>query len=187
MMTSEPIKSPSSSVATANNVLLVVDAESLLAKYPTPSLEAENPTTISDGFIVVINGVHAAQSIKNDSQLTLTASNGKTFHIRGRTVSLIAEHSVVFYDMAVGDTQALSPPKLVVHAGLTVPAPDATNPTQPGSHQADDHYWECSQLSPGVADCELSFMLVDKSCEVVGYFSWKVEAKLSAWTDLIKN
>ncbi|MGE8146838.1 AidA/PixA family protein [Pseudomonas frederiksbergensis] len=179
-MTSEPIKSPSSSVATANNVLLVVDAESLLEKYPTPSLEAENPTTISDGFIFVASGTPPEETAKNDSKLTLTASNGKTFHIRGRTVSLIAEHSVVFYDMAVGDTNVLSPPKLQINSGLTVPAPDPKNPTQPGSHQADDHYWECTHLNPGVAACELSFMLVNQNCEVKGYFSWEVEVKLSA-------
>ncbi|MFJ7793240.1 AidA/PixA family protein [Pseudomonas sp. NPDC096950] len=176
-MTSEPIKSPSSSVAAANNVLLVVDAESLLAKYPTPSLEAENPTTISDGFIFVASGI---DNVKNDSKLTLTTNNGKTLHIRGRTVSLIAEHSVVFYDMTVGDSQVLSPPTLQVNSDLTVPAPDPENPTQPGSHQADDHYWECAHLSPGVAACELSFMLVNQSCEVVGYFSWEVEVTLSA-------
>jgi hypothetical protein len=180
MMTSEPIKSPSSSVATANSVLLVVDAESLLAKYPTPSLESEKPTTISAGFIFVASGAHAEQSIKNDSKLILTPNNGITFQIRGRTVSLIAEHSVVFYDMAIGDAQVLSPPKLVVHTGLTVPAPDPANPTQPGKHQADDHYWECSQLTPGMAACELRFMLVNQSCEVMGYFSWAVEVKLSA-------
>jgi hypothetical protein len=180
MMTSEPIKPPSSNVATANNVLLVVDAESLLAKYPAPSLEAENPTTISDGFIFAASGEHAAQSIKNDSKLTFTTGNGTTFHIRGRTVSLLAEHSVVFYDMTVGDAQVLSPPTLVVHAGLIVPAPDPTNPTQPGSHPADDHYWECSQLASGVAACELSFMLVNPRCEVVGYFNWEVEVTLSA-------
>ncbi|WP_213937597.1 AidA/PixA family protein [Pseudomonas sp. dw_612] len=176
-MTSEPIKSPSSSVAAANNVLLVVDAESLLAKYPTPSLEAENPTTISDGFIFVASGI---DNVKNDSKLTLATHNGKTFHIRGRTVSLIAEHSVVFYDMSVGDSQVLSPPKLQVNSDLTVPAPDPENPTQPGSHQADDHYWECTHLKPGVAACELSFMLVNQRCEVVGCFGWEVEVTLSA-------
>ncbi|RON57134.1 AidA/PixA family protein [Pseudomonas frederiksbergensis] len=179
-MTSEPIKSPSSSVAAANNVLLIVDAESLLEKYPTPSMEAEKPTTISDGFIFVASGSSSEKNAKNDSKLTLTASNGKTFHIRGRTVSLIAEHSVVFYDMAVGDTKVLSPPKLQVSSDLTVPAPNPENPTQPGSHQADDHYWECTHLTPGVAACELSFMLVNQNCEVVGYFRWEVEVKLSA-------
>ncbi|UWF50696.1 inclusion body family protein [Pseudomonas sp. N3-W] len=175
-MTSEPIKSPSSEVTSANNVLLIVDAESLLSHYPTPSLEAENPTSIDAGFIFVAG----ENSVKNDSKLTLAARNGKTFHLRGRTVSLIAEHSVVFYDLAVGDAGVLSPPKLLVHTDLTVPAPDPANPDQPASHKADDYYWECSQLIPGVAACELSFMLVNQSCEVVGYFGWAVEVKLGA-------
>lgn len=74
--------------------------------------------------------------------------------IRGRTVSLLAEHSVVFHNISVGDTGILSPPKLVVHSEQTVPAPAPANPTQSGSHKADDHYWECSQLTPGVAACE---------------------------------
>jgi hypothetical protein len=43
MMTSEPITSPSTSIAPANNVLLIVDAESLLSRYPQPSLEPQKP------------------------------------------------------------------------------------------------------------------------------------------------
>ena len=178
-MTSEPIKSPSSSVATANNVLLIVDAESLLLRYPNPSLEADNPTPISDGFVFSINGSPESQSTTNDSIITLTAGSDATFHIRGRTVSLLAEHSVVFYEMSVGDAGVLSAPELVVRGDLTVPAPDTENPTEPGTHQADDHYWACTRLAAGVEACELHFMLVDKNCEALGYFSWAVEVKLS--------
>ncbi|MGW8465179.1 AidA/PixA family protein [Pseudomonas sp. CLCA07] len=174
-MTSEPIKSPSSSVATANNVLLIVDAESLLSRYPQPSLKPQLPTVIEDGFIFFIGGM---QSTNNDSNMTLNADNGTTFHIRGRTVSLLAEHSVVFYEMSVGDAGVLSAPKLVVHGNLTVPAPDPANPTEPGNHVADDHYWECTRLSSGVEACELNFMLINKSCEALGYFSWAVDVKL---------
>lgn len=178
-MTSEPIKSPSSSVATANNVLLVVDAESLLSKYPTPSLDAENPTPIADGFVFVINGSTTPQSTKNDSSITLTIGIGSTSHIRSRTVSLLAEHSVVFYEMSVGDAGVLSTPELVVKEKLSVPAPDPENPIEPGSHTADDHYWQCTQLAAGVEVCELNFMLIDKSCEALGYFRWAVEVKVT--------
>ncbi|WP_460148325.1 AidA/PixA family protein [Pseudomonas sp. S2_A02] len=178
-MTSEPINSPSASVVTANNVLLIVDAESLLSRYPQPSLEPQKPTVIEDGFIFAISDTMTTQNAKSDSKITLTANNGKVFHIRGRTVSLLAEHSVVFHNISVSDTGILSPPKLVVHDEQTVPAPDPANPTQPGSHKADDHYWECSQLTPGVATCELSFMLINPRCEALGYFSWKTEVMLS--------
>ncbi len=175
-MTSEPIKSPSSSVATSNNVLLIVDAESLLSRYPEPSLMPQLPTVIEDGFIFAIGGL---KSTINDSNVTLKADNGTTFHIRARTVSLLAEHSVVFYEMSVGDAGVLSAPKLVVHGNLTVPAPDPANPTEPGNHVADDHYWECTRLSSGVETCELNFMLINKSCEALGYFSWAVEITLT--------
>jgi hypothetical protein len=178
MMTSEPIASPSTSIAPANNVLLIVDAESLLSRYPQPSLEPETPTRIEEGFIFAISGTQTPQSTTNDRLMTFLASNGKDFHIRGRTVSLLAEHSVVFYEMSVGNAGVLSPPELVVHANLTVPAPDPENPTQPGSHTADDHYWHCTQLAAGVAACELQFMLINKNCEALGYFSWSVDVKL---------
>lgn len=177
-MTSEPMTSPSTTIAPANNVLLIVDAESLLSRYPQPSLEPQNPTEITQGFIFAISGTDATQSTTNDSLLTLTARNGKNFHIRGRTVSLLAEHSVVFYEMSVGNAGVLSPPEWVVHSNLTVPAPDPANPTQPGSHTADDHYWHCTQLSAGVETCVLNFMLINKSCEALGYFSWAVNVKL---------
>jgi hypothetical protein len=179
MMTSEPITSPSASVVRASSVLLIVDAESLLSRYPQPSLEAQKPTVIEDGFIFVASGTTTIQNVKNDSKITLTA-NDKVFHLRSRTVSLLAEHSVVFHNISVGAPPVLSPPKLVIHSDQTVPAPDPANPTQPGSHQADDHYWECSQLTPGVVACELNFMLINQRCEVLGYFSWKTEVALSA-------
>ena len=179
-MTSEPITSPSASVVTANNVLLIVDAESLLSRYPQPSLESQNPTVIEDAFIFPVSSSTTTQNAENDSKITLIASNGKVFHIRGRTVSLLAEHTVVFHNLTVDDAGVLSPPKLIVHSDQTVPAPDPVNPIQPGSHSADDHYWECSQLSTGVTVCELSFMLINQRCEAVGYFSWKTEVTLSA-------
>lgn len=175
-MTSEPIKSPSSSVATANNVLLIVDAESLLSRYPQPSLKPQLPTVIEDGFIFAVGGL---QSTTNDRNMTLSVDNGATLHIRGRTVSLLAEHSVVFYEMSVGDAGVLSAPKLVVHGNLAVPAPDPANPTEPRRHQADDHYWECTRLSSGVEGCELNFMLINTSCEALGYFSWAIEITLT--------
>lgn len=178
-MTSEPIKSPASSIAPANNVLLIVDAESLLSRYPQPSLEPQNPTAIEKGFIFAVSGTQTTKSVTSDSTLKLFALNGKNFHLRGRTVSLLAEHSVVFYEVSVGDAGVLSPPELVVHGNLTVPAPDPANPTQPGSHTADDHYWHFTQLASGVEACVLNFMLIDKNCEALGYFSWAVEVKLT--------
>lgn len=179
-MSTDPLVPPSENTEPANHVLLIVDAETLLSRYPQPSLQADSPTPIDDGFIFAAGGTQTKKSVKNDSLITLTTNNGNTFHIRGRTVGLQAEHSVVFYDMAVGDAGVLSPPQLIVHSGLTLPAPAPENPIQPVSQKADDHYWQCQQLAPGVEKCELSFMVVNTSCEALGYFRWVVEVELAS-------
>lgn len=177
-MTSEPIPSPSSTITDAHNVLLIVDAESVLARYPDPSLDAAAPTSITDGFIFFAIGNRSKEIAINDSIITIPVEIGRDLHVRGRSVSLIAEHSVVVYRMTVADSGVLAEPTLQIHTDLTVPAPNPDDPTTPGSRKADDHFWTCTPKKPGEVQCELSFMLVNQQCEVVGYFHWKVDVEL---------
>ena len=179
-MTSEPIPSPSTAVNNAHNVLLIIDAESVLARYPTPSTDASKPTLMTDGLVFFVTGNSSKEIAINDSNITLPVDIGRGIHFRGRSVSLIAEHSVVLYGMTVANNTILTAPTLEVHPGLTVPAPDPANPTKPGSHKADDHYWSCTPKAPGIAECGLSFMLVNQQCEAVGYFHWQVRFEVTS-------
>lgn len=178
-MTSEPIPSPSSAITDAHNVLLIVDAESVLKRYPNPSLDAAAPTSITDGFIFFAIGNNPKEIVINDSKPIIHSEIGRDLHLRGRSVSLIAEHSVVVYRMKVADSGVLSEPDLQIHTDLTVPAPNPDDPTTPGSRQADDHFWTCTPKKPGDVQCELSFMLVNQQCEVVGYFHWTLGLKIT--------
>ncbi|WP_426205590.1 AidA/PixA family protein [Pseudomonas sp. TWP3-1] len=177
-MTSQPIPSPSSAVTNAQNVLLVIDAESVLTGYPDPSADAANPTSITDEFIFIITAANSKKIATNDSNVTLTVEIDRDLHFRSRSISLIAEHSVAVYNMTTDDSAVLSEPKLEVHQDLTVPAPDHTNPTVPASHRADDHFWVCTPKTFGTAQCALNFMLVNQQCEAVGYFRCQVAVEL---------
>jgi len=179
-MSTDTSANPSSTTEQATNVLLIIDAETLLTRYPKPSLDPQKPTVIEDGFIFTFGASLGTTPTSKSPCLELPASSTKTFHIRGRTVGLHAEHSVVFYNLTVGDAGVFSKPHLVVHNDQTLPAPNPESPTEPLPVKADDHYWHCQQLSTGVEQCELSFMLVNSSCEVLGYFSWTVGVKLSS-------
>ncbi|MFJ2712451.1 AidA/PixA family protein [Pseudomonas sp. NPDC087346] len=174
-MTSAPVPSPSSGDTSAHNILLIIDAESLLTHYPSPSQDAAKPTGISDGFIFFAAGNTSKEIVINDSKITLPVDIGQLIHLRGRTVSLITDHSAVIYGMTVDNSGILSNPALEVHTGLTVPAPNPQSPTEPSSHKADDHFWACTTKKPGTVKCELSFMLVNQQCEAVGYFHWTTE------------
>ena len=179
-MTSEPNTSPSFTVASAQNVLLIVDAESLLAHYPTPSQDPANPTEIADGFIFSVTGNKSNKIVTNDSTTKINAVMGHDIHFRVRSVSLIAEHSVVAYRMTADDSSVLTTPQLEVHTGLTVPAPNPESASEPGSRKTDDHFWTCTPEAPGTAQCELGFMLVNQQCEVAGYFEWQVGVELTS-------
>lgn len=179
-MTSEPITSPSSTVDSAQNVLLIVDAESLLAHYPTPSQDPANPTDIADGFIFFATGNNSKEIVTNDSATKVLVVMDRDVHFRVRSVSLIAEHSVVACRMTVDDSSVLTVPKLEIHTGLTVPAPNPESPAVPGSRKADDHFWACTPKTPGTAQCGLMFMLVNQQCEVAGYFQWQVGVELTS-------
>ncbi|MBV4475053.1 AidA/PixA family protein [Pseudomonas botevensis] len=178
-MTSEPIPPPSPDDTNAHNVLLVVDAESLLSRYPEPSLDAENPTSISDGFILFVVGDIPKEIVTNDSKIRLPGTMGRDIHFRGRTVSLIAEHSVVIYGMTVDTDTVLSAPHLEVHPDLTIPAPQPDAPSEPGNQKAHDHYWASTPKAPGKVEFELCLMLVNQRCEAAGYFKWVVEVEVA--------
>lgn len=179
-MTSEPITSPSSTVDSAQNVLLIVDAESLLAHYPAPGLDPATPTDIADGFIFLATGNNSTEIVTNDSNTKVLVVMGRDVHFRVRSVSLIAEHSVVAYRLTVDNSSVLSAPQLQVHTGLTVPAPNPESPSLPGSHKADDHFWTCTPKTPGAAQCALGFMLVNQQCEVAGFFQWEVGIEIAS-------
>ncbi|MHA3737610.1 AidA/PixA family protein [Pseudomonas sp. Eth.TT006] len=176
-MTSEPIPTHTTN---AQNVLLIVDAESLLSHYPTPSQDPANPTSITDGFIFFVSDNNSDKIVTNDSHTKILVRIGRDINFRARSVSLIAEHSVVTYRMTVDNSGLLSVPQLQVHTELTVPAPNPEMPSVPGTRKADDHFWTSTPATPGTARCELGFMLVNQQCEVAGFFQWQAEVELTS-------
>ncbi|MGY4815644.1 AidA/PixA family protein [Pseudomonas chlororaphis subsp. piscium] len=170
------------SASGAAHLLLIVDAETLLSRYPQPSQDPDDPTAIDQGFMFTLGGAHLPNGSDTDDALNLIASIGQVFHLRGRTIALRAEHSVLIYKIAIGGAEVLSQPELLVKPDQDIPALDLENPDQPICHQADDHFWRVTHLKPGVETCEISFMLVDTQCQVLGYFKREIEVTLTEQT-----
>jgi nematocidal protein AidA len=161
-----------SSETTIVHVSLIIDAETLLSRYPQASQDPDAPTLVDEGFIFILDSPLLSDS-KSTSRV-LRISLGQATHLRCRTIALRAEHSAVIYGLEVDNAQVLPAPDLVINADQTVPSIDLENLTQPVAQQADDHFWRCQPLTQGKANGELRFMLVNSRCEAVGYFSWAV-------------
>lgn len=170
-MSTEP-DAISSETATAH-VSLIIDAETLLSRYPQASQDPDAPTPVDEGFIFVLGSALLSHTTIDSTVLPI--SLGQTTHLRSRTIALRAEHSVVIYGFTVETGAVLPAPDLVVSTDQSVPAIDIENLTHPILQQADDHFWRCQPLSQGKEKSELRFMLVNSRCEAVGYFSWAVE------------
>ncbi|OPA83642.1 hypothetical protein BFW87_30640 [Pseudomonas fluorescens] len=164
----------SSETATAH-ALLIVDAETLLSRYPQPSQDPDKPTRIDKGLAFILDGAHFPAA-KTDNHV-LQVSLGQPLCLRTRTIALRAEHSIVVYSFTSSDTGVLPAPELTVKSDQPVPAIDTENLTQPILLQAPDHFWLFQPTGQGKEQCELSFMLVNTQCEAVGYFSWGIEVR----------
>ena len=80
-MTSEPIPSPSSAATHAHNILLIVDAESMLKRHPDSSLDPAAPTGIADGLVFFAAGNNSKEIVINDSKVTLPVDIGRIVHL----------------------------------------------------------------------------------------------------------
>ncbi|MDN7183359.1 inclusion body family protein [Caballeronia sp. SEWSISQ10-4 2] len=157
------------------DVLVIVDAATLLSRYPGVGLSADTPTSIDGELIYVMAAGHVELLGRNDSHLDLIVPVGDDIHVRGNALALSGEHGVLFYDITLLDTDIVSAFRLDQVHGLTVPIPRADNLLQPDNQSVDDHFWRTQVLAHGTAACDLYFMVLDRGCTILGYFRWNLQ------------
>lgn len=167
-----------SSVPQPVSLLVILDSESLLARYPEPSQSANNPTIVDSQLIYGLCARAPKLIAQNKGNLQLNMTSGETLHLRGQTLALRAEQSLLFYAVSSSTGGVLSMAKLVLHDNLSRPSQNPNDLLQPISQNASDYYWELQVQGSGVEHCQLDFMLVDQSCSVLGYFRWDCEVEI---------
>ncbi|WP_176060569.1 AidA/PixA family protein [Paraburkholderia sp. BCC1876] len=156
-----------------DDVLVIVDAATLLAAHPDASLDADAPTPIDGRHVYVMNAGDAQQIGRNDSRIAARLSAGDELHLRESAMSLRAEESVVFYRFALADEGVITPLEAVAHhATLSVPNPDDL--LQPKTQQIGGHYWRSEVLATGSTTCAADFIVVGNDEKVRGYFRWEI-------------
>ncbi|MDA9398641.1 AidA/PixA family protein [Bradyrhizobium sp. CCBAU 45389] len=160
-------------------VLIIVDAETLLSRYPNVSLSPDAPVRVDSEHLYVLAARDGGPLGSNDGHLDLAVRPGVHLRIRGNALALRGEHIVVFYGIAQEHADVLSPFELVQRRALTVATPNFENLLQPGNQSIDDHFWQSQVLADGVAACDLNFMVLNKACLVLGYFRWRLQINIS--------
>ncbi len=154
------------------DLLLCVDAETLLAKHPHASQDSQTPTLLEGAFVYAIGPQREGLTEHHGELVEIAASMGQTIRVRTVALALRAEQTVVMYRFEIEDSHCLTPPALAVQQGLLMTASSADCPEQMHSVSADDYFWRTKVISEGDTRCTLDVMLVDPACKTSGYFRW---------------
>ncbi|PQV54060.1 AidA/PixA family protein [Paraburkholderia sp. BL21I4N1] len=162
-----------------DDVLVIVDAATLLAAHPDASLDADAPTPIGGQHVYVMNAGDAQQIGRNDSRIVVKLSAGDELHLRESALSLRAEESVVFYRFALADGSVMSSLEVVAdHATLSVPNPQDL--LQPKTQKTGGHFWRGEVLTAGSTTCEADFVVLGSDEKIKGYFRWKISIDIES-------
>lgn len=161
------------------DVLVIVDAVTLLSAYPDASRDPDAPTVIDGRHLYVVSPGDAAQLGHNDSRLFAGLSPGDQLRLRETALALRAEVGVLFVRFGLKDTGIVTPFELEVRDAAT-PVPDADDLLHPPCRPMKDHYWRSDVLAAGATACTADFAVFDRDGAVSGYFRWETSIGIGA-------
>jgi nematocidal protein AidA len=177
----------------AVDVLIVVDAETLLLDFPTPTdpskLDPDKPTQIwtsdpkvLDKYISMFvrqKNIGSTTQVKGSAQLDVIANQNDIIQWRETTFSQNAAYSAILYrylhaggDKIFEDASG----KSTLGAWIfdrTVPLPNTKDLLHPTMQTIKDYFWQGTVAveAPKKENYEFAFMLMQKD-KTLGYFRW---------------
>ncbi|AOJ08053.1 hypothetical protein WS71_03055 [Burkholderia mayonis] len=168
---------PADEPARCSDVLVIADVATLLDAYPDASLDLDAPTPVDGKYLYVMYGGIEQALGRNDSRIVAPLSPGDALHLRESALSLYGEKRVLFYRMTPADMGVVGPIELQMRES-TVVVPNPDDPTQPGAQDLTEHFWRVPLAAAGSTDCEADFMIADRTCAPLAYFTWQVRIEV---------
>jgi nematocidal protein AidA len=151
------------------DILVVFDAETIVAKYGTNS-DPANPVAVDNSLIYMIVASGEAVSGNAGGELNIAAQTEDT--IRWREATLGPDFSAILYLFVPTSGGGLISNPVPYLATVTEPLPNPQNPTQPGTQTIQDYFWNSVALSPGSVTYHFNFMIVARNGATQGYYWW---------------
>ncbi|MFJ3006194.1 inclusion body family protein [Pseudomonas fluorescens] len=154
------------------DILVSIDTETILKKYPNISKDPKNPTLIDWHHVYMVTNQDNVVSGQAGGELDLKAQVGDLIRWRETSLSQSFEQAVIFYKF-IGNAGAdlISPPS-PRKATACVAVPNRENPSVPSCQKVDNHYWSSETLDCGRVTYHFHFLIVDRNCKIIGCCSW---------------
>jgi hypothetical protein len=167
------------------NIMVVVDAESIITENSNPSLDSNNPTMINHNnqFMICSNSEGLTISNQGTGNLSFSGLTGDLVSFRGVTASGNSVNSIIIYDI-----QNMNPgngvfnaftENIITRSKAVIPNPNSPSKNGlPAINSPEEFYSYSSQISQmGSENFIVKFALytLDSSHEnqvLYGYFGW---------------
>jgi hypothetical protein len=152
------------------DLILVVDAETLLADYPAGT--SQQPVSVDRPSIFLM--VRQANTVfgQASKELKVRARTGDILRWRAASLSLNCDLTVALYDFFTLRGANLFSAADDMVATVAEPLPDPADPLHPRTQTVKNVFWQATLLEPGNATYAFRFMLLDRDCKPQGYYSW---------------
>ncbi len=152
------------------DVLIAVDAETLVASLPAGTEKA--PTPVTDESIYMLVRSDDAVFGQASKELKLNARTEDVIRWRMTSLSFNAGYFGLMYSfLPVSGSSLISTPQPLL-AQVKAPLPDPANPAVPKTQVIQTYFWSCTVLAAGEVTYAFRFMICDRAGKVCGYYDW---------------
>jgi hypothetical protein len=152
------------------DVLIAVDAESLVANLAPGSASAPTPVT-SDAIYMMVRSGNAVFG-QGSKELKLSARTLDVIRWRMTSLSFNAGYFGLLYKFfALSGNPLISTPEPLL-AQVNAPLPDPAHPTVPRTQTLQTYFWNCNVLAQGEVTYAFQFMICDRAGQPCGYYFW---------------
>lgn len=159
------------------NVLVVVDAEALVAGSPGGT--SEKPTMIDGTLIYMMVRQDNGDFGEGTQELKILAKTQDVIRWRQETLSMNGDlYALPYAFLAVRGAGLISVPEPLLST-VQEPLPDPANPTVPGSQVVKSYFWTSTALTPGETTYAFKFAILDRHGSVMGFYAWDPFIKIT--------
>jgi nematocidal protein AidA len=160
------------------DILIAIDAETIIASYPSGT--AATPTSIDTPLIYMMVAQDDAVFGEGSKELKIRAKTLDVIRWRETTLALNGNYYGILYKFfALKGGELLSPPEPLM-AAVQTPLPDPDDPLHPKIQTVNSYFWSTTVLMAGSTTYAFNFMVLDRSNNVLGYYFWDPFITISA-------
>ncbi|KAF0249120.1 MAG: aidA [bacterium] len=157
------------------DILIAVDAETILSKFSNNLGSQDNPTHTLDQYLRMIARHNNTLLGIGNSGIDIKAEIGNNVRWRAASLSINFDYDVLIYrfsnpPLTQGQNLGYISVPEALDGTIQEPVLNPDNPSQPVFREVTNYYWQSTIKKTGIIGYNFHFMITGRNGKVYGYF-----------------